>query len=429
MHEKYGEVVRVGPEELSFITETAWKEIYAYHHDRPAWLKAPRRVPFPNNVEPIATTDDATHTRQRKLLAHAFSEKALKEQEGILVSYVDLLVEKLHGQIKNGQSTVDMVGWYNHTTFDVIGDFTYGESFHSLESGGYHPWVWAIFQGVKWSVRMFQMTEFLPVYRVVQILTPPSVKKAGAANFNHNRERVQKRLDRGAIDHPDFMSYVLKYNDERSMSRDEIDSTFGFLAMAGSETTATLLSGCTYYLLRNPAVYKKLCTEILTAFKAESEISIDSASHLPYLKAVLEESLRIYPPVPAALNRVVAAPGATISGYFVPGGTHVGIPQHTAHHSSRNFKDPDSFLPERWLPKCAERFAGDRKAVSMPFSTGNWNCVGKNLAYAEMKLILTRMVWNFDMKLANEGEDWTKQKAFILWDKHPLMVALAPRTK
>ena len=429
MHEKYGEVVRIAPEELSFITETAWKEIYAYHHGRPVWLKARRRAPFPNNVEPIFTTDDATHTRQRKLLAHAFSEKALKEQEGILVSYVDLLIEKLRGQIKTGQNTVDMVSWYNHTTFDVIGDFTYGESFQSLEKSGYHPWVWSLFQGIKVSTRMFAMTELPPLDRFVQLLTPSSFKKLGVANFTYSQEKVQKRLDRGAIDHPDFMSYVLKYNDERGMSRDEIDSTFSILALAGSETTATLLSGCTYYLLKNPAIYAKLTNEILTAFKDDSEITIDSTSRLPYLKAVLDESLRIYPPVPAALNRVVAAPGDTISGYFVPGGTQVGIPQHTAYHSPRNFKDPDSFIPERWLPEHAEEFAGDRKAACMPFSTGNWNCIGKNLALAEMKLIMTKMVWNFEMKLTDDRDEWPKQKVFVLWDKKPLMVALTPRVK
>ena len=429
MHEKYGEVVRIAPGELSFISETAWKEIYAYHHGRPAWLKAARRLSFPNKVEPFLTADDATHTRQRKLLAHAFSEKALKEQEGILLSYVDLLIEKLQGQIKSGRNTVDMVNWYNHTTFDVIGDFTYGESFHGLEKGGYHPWVLSNFQGIKLSTQMFEMSEFPPIHRLVELLTPSSMKKLRDANFSYSRERVQKRLDMGAIDHPDFMSYVLKYNDERGMSRDEIDSTFSILALAGSETTATLLSGCTYYLLKNPAVYKRLSTEILTAFKDEPEITIDTTNQLPYLKAVLDESLRIYPPVPAALNRVVAAPGDTISGWFVPAGTKVGIPQYTAHHSSRNFKDPDSFIPERWLPEHAEEFAGDRKAVFMPFSAGNWNCIGKNLALAEMKLIMTKMVWSFDMKLAEAGENWTEQKVFVLWEKKPLMVALTPRTK
>ncbi len=429
LHERYGEVVRLAPGEVSFISETAWKEIYAYHNGRPAWIKAERGPPFPNNVEPIITTSDVAHTRQRKLLAHAFSERALKEQEGIIVSYVDLLVEKLREQVKLGQNPVDMVNWYNHTTFDVIGDFTYGESFHSLEKGDYHPWVWSIYHGVKALVLMGAMKDLLPFNSLTKLLIPSSMKNLGNANFTYSRDKIQERLDKGATGHPDFMSYVLKYNDEKGMSRDEIDSTFSTLALAGSETTATLLSGCTYYLLKNPEVYAKLTHEILAAFSNEAEIRIDSTNRLPYLKAVLEESLRVYPPVPSALSRVVAPPGDTISGYFIPGGTMVGIPQHTAYHSSRNFTAPDAFIPERWLPEHVGEYAGDRKSAFMPFSAGNWNCIGKNLAYAEMRLVVARMVWEFEMELADKGENWVDQRMYGLWDKKPLMVKLSPRSK
>ena len=429
LHEKYGEVVRIAPDELSFISETAWKEIYGYHHGRPAWLKTLRRPPFPNNVEPILTTNDAAHTRQRKLLAHAFSEKALKEQEGLIISFVDLLIEKLHGQVKARRSPVDMVQWYNYTTFDVVGEFTYGESFHSLDKGDYHPWVESIFAGVKVSARMLAVKDILPFAGLAKLLSTSSMKATSYANFNYTVKKIQERIDRGTIDHPDFMSYVLKYNDERGMSRDEIDSTFALLALAGSETTATLLSGCTYYLLKNPAVLAKLTTEILAAFNTESEVNIESTSHLQYMKAVLDESLRIYPPVPTSLSRVVAPPGDTISGYFIPSGTVVGIPQHTAYHSSRNFTTADSFIPERWLPEHVDEFKADRKSAWAPFSVGNWNCIGKNLAYAEMRLIVTKMIWNFDMKLVDVEEKWTDQKVYGLWDKKPLMVQLTPRSK
>jgi len=181
--------------------------------------------------------------------------------------------------------------------------------------------------------------------------------------------------------------------------------------------------------LENPAVYAKLTHEIFAAFTDGAEISIDSTNRLSYLKAVLEESLRIYPPVPSALSRVVAPPGDTISGYFVPGGTIVGIPHNTAYHSPRNFTAPDTFIPERWLPEYADEFAGDRKAVCMPFSAGNWNCIGKNLANAEMRLILAKMVWNFEMSLADAEDNWADQKVYGLWDKKPLTVNLTARSK
>ena len=429
LHEKYGEVVRITPGELSFISESAWKEIYGYHHGRPTYIKAPRKFQFPNNTEPILSTSEAAHARQRKLLTHAFSDKALKEQEGLIVSYIDLLIQKLEEKVKSDQRVVDMVCWYNHTTFDVTGDLTYGESFHSLETGDYHPWVTAIFETIKVAMQMTVLNDLPPLLDIINLIMPPSLMKRATANFYYSVKKTQERLDKGVSNHPDFMSYVLKYNDERGMSRDEIDSTFSVLVVAGSETSATLLSGCTYYLLKNPAVYAKLSHEIRATFGNEAEISIESTNRLPYLKAVLDESLRIYPPAADGFPRVVASPGDNISGYFVPGGTIVGIPQHTINHSSRNFKAPDSFIPERWLPEHAEEFAGDRKAACMPFSAGSWNCIGKNLAYAEMRLIMAKMFWNFDMELADPQDIWTDQKSYINWEKKPLMVQLTPRIK
>ena len=103
------------------------------------------------------------------------------------------------------------------------------------------------------------------------------------------------------------------------MSRKELMSTSGLLIIAGSETTATLLSGVTYYLLKTPHAYAKLKEEVRGAFEKAEEITLTSTSQLPYLQACLEEALRIYPPVPLALPRRTRPEGDIISGVFVPG--------------------------------------------------------------------------------------------------------------
>ena len=105
------------------------------------------------------------------------------------------------------------------------------------------------------------------------------------------------------------------------MTREEIISNSGVLLVAGSETTATLLSGATYYILSNLVVLKKLQAEIRDAFQSEDEItplSVRSAGKLPYMEAVLTESLRMYPPIPASLPRMTGSMGETIDGPFVP---------------------------------------------------------------------------------------------------------------
>lgn len=149
---------------------------------------------------------------------------------------------------------------------------------------------------------------------------------------------------------------------------------------------------------------------------------------LPYLLAVLEESLRIYPPVPVALNRVVPPDGASICGRWVPGGTVVGIPQYAANHSPINFVDPDTFNPERFMSGKHPEFEGDKRAVFQPFSAGPRNCLGRNLAYAEMKLILARCVFNFDFTPGTNARRWFDQQTYILWEKRPLMLKVSERS-
>lgn len=102
------------------------------------------------------------------------------------------------------------------------------------------------------------------------------------------------------------------------MSLDELEGNSSILIIAGSETTATLLSGLVYLLLKCPEKMKKLVDEVRSTFQDEGEIDLTSVNKLPYMVACIEEALRMYPPVPTGLPRVVPEGGATISGHFVP---------------------------------------------------------------------------------------------------------------
>ena len=128
-------------------------------------------------------------------------------------------------------------------------------------------------------------------------------------------------------------------------------------------------------------------------------------------------------------NRVVRPGGASIAGQWVPGGTSVALQQYAACRSDLNFRRPTEFLPQRWLAD--PEFAHDRRAASQPFSVGPRNCIGRQLAYAEMRLILARILWRFDMELdwgSMGSNDWLlEQPVWVLWYKSPLWVKLSPR--
>jgi cytochrome P450 len=100
-------------------------------------------------------------------------------------------------------------------------------------------------------------------------------------------------MDAGIKDRPDFMSYILRYNDHRGLTPEEIFENANFLVVAGSETTASLLSGLVFYLLKHPDIYDKLVNEIRSAFNSQEEISLDGVGRLDYMLAVLKEGLRI----------------------------------------------------------------------------------------------------------------------------------------
>ncbi|RLL98773.1 hypothetical protein CFD26_105148 [Aspergillus turcosus] len=432
LHDRYGDVVRIGPNALVYRTPRAWKEIYG-HRTKKGQRTFPKDpsvyAPLPNGVNAIITAAESDHIRMRRLLAHALSDRALREQEPLLHLYADLLVRKLREKLDHSPSEViDITRWYNYTTFDLIGDLAFGEPFHCLKDSQYHWWVSIILDAVKLSVYL-RVLWFFPFLRpLTTLLVPSYLHQRREASFQLSVEKVSRRLRR-QTDRPDFISYILRHKDEESrMSRDEIDANAATLVLAGSETTAALLSGCTFYLLKNPHVYRRLVTEIRSRFQDPSEIRLSSIATLPYLNAVLEESLRIYPPIPAMLPRLVPEEGAMINGEYVPAGTSVSISLWSTFHSSTNFHDPESFIPERWLAHEEEtngRFATDRKEAFQPFSYGPRNCLGQHLANAEMRLILAKVIWHLDMELCPESEDWADQESYNLWSRPPLKVTIS----
>lgn len=103
----------------------------------------------------------------------------------------------------------------------------------------------------------------------------------------------------------------------------------------------------------------------------------------------------------------------------------VAVPGWAACHSPLNFCDPGSFVPERWLGD--SRYADDRREASQPFNIGPRGCIGRNLAYAEMRIILARMLFDFDLELMGSSKLWLENlKNFTMWQKDPMMVRLKP---
>ncbi|GKU06478.1 cytochrome p450 monooxygenase [Fusarium langsethiae] len=423
LHDKYGPVVRFGPTDISYTAAQAWNDINGPKDSEKAQEFSVQPV---NGVPSMLTTDVENHTRMRRLFSPAFSERALKQQEPLFQKYSDLLMYKISEVGENGAKPVEMCQLLNFTTFDVMAELCFGDHLNLLATNEYSPWVRSIFD----SLKMLPIASMINYYPILNALftrfEPKSVTQQRITHCKHSEERVNRRLENGS-DQPDVWNLVLAAKEGKGITVKEMHSNAELFMLAGSETTATLLSGCLYYLLSCPDKMDALLKEIRGKFTKADDITFERLAELKYMNACIKEALRVYPPVPIGSPRVVSPGGQQILGRYIPADTRVSVHHWSTYRSESNFKDAGRFVPERWL-KTESRYAGDALEAHQPFGFGPRNCLGQNMAMHEIRLMLATLVFNFDFELCEESRNWADQKAFALWIKNPLMVRATPVT-
>lgn len=221
---------------------------------------------------------------------------------------------------------VDLNEWYNYAAFDIIADAAFGEPFNTLQESTYRPWLSLI--GKTWKAITFAsaVKSMVPPLYFFRCLIPigPYLQKE-VDKFNLILDRVRKRMALGTTC-ISLLSLVLEHNNgKEKMTEQEIISNATLFVAAGTETVTTLLSSLTYLLTRNDRVMQNLAREIRNSFMDERQMTMHSVSQLSYLTACIREALRVFPPIPEGLPRVVPSEGEEISGQFVPGGVCIFI--------------------------------------------------------------------------------------------------------
>jgi cytochrome P450 len=318
MHTKFGEVMRVSPDEVYFLNPQAWKDIYGHGH-----AEFPKFYPegYHMNPKKIIASNPSDHFRLRRAMLPAFSDKALSQQEPLIRTYVDLLIQRLR-EISETTDYTNMVRWYNFTTFDLIADLAYGESLHGLETGQSNVWLDNIEKILVIAPIIVMIGASKMIGKVLLLLLGPLLRKAEKKHIANVEKLAKTRLTaRKQPDRGDFMDFFLRSRGQaHQLTDEEIIVNSDLLMVAGSETTATLLSGLTYWLLRTPHALKRVTQEVREAFDSDEEMTfLETRSRLPYLSACLEEGLRMFPPVPLSISRSV--PGETpmeVCGLMIP---------------------------------------------------------------------------------------------------------------
>ncbi|KAJ4326188.1 hypothetical protein N0V94_000134 [Neodidymelliopsis sp. IMI 364377] len=372
--------------------------------------------------------NEETHARFKRAFANAFSDKSLRDQAPIVENYVDQLMSKLQ---ESTAKTMDLEHLMECISFDIGSDLSFGESFDSLKTGKVHPWVEVAKGFGKGLALIASINQYPPLERLLRFIIPKKVLQKMQGHAQMSSAMAQKRLATHTS-RPDFVTPTKAHVDAKGgITGKEWDINLMILVFAASETVASALTAIFRHLVQHPGVLHRLTSELRATFSCEADVTIASTAQLPYLNAVINESLRIAPPVVIGVPRVVPAGGATVCGRHVPAGTYVAYNQHAANRQSYNFHAPNSFIPERFLSpaKGPSLYAKDNMAGFKPFGVGRHQCIGMKLAWAEMRVVVARVLWQLDIRLAEEGDvwDWGEQATYIFWEKRALSVSVTER--
>ncbi|RKP25029.1 cytochrome P450 [Syncephalis pseudoplumigaleata] len=421
-HERYGPIVRTGPRSVSVSDPDAMRQIYGSHAFRKTRMYDTFQL-LGNNV--FGTRDPAFHRTRKRLIAPVYNQTTLNRVEGLIWrSGVQTLMDKLEGVARSGR-VANLFREFMYMTFDVTGETVFGRSF-GLTKEGSHP----ILQWMADFSRMSMLRVLLPLLYRVQLpwlfgRLYESEKKLYA--FTKTALEQRKLV---ASPRRDALQQLIEATDDETGARltdDEMIPEMLVQMVAGTDTTSITLSWCVHLLLQYPDAYRRLRAEIDAALpERDMPIAYAAVSKLPFLDAVLHETLRLFPPVSDGLPRQVPKSGATVGGHHLPPGTTVFCSAYALHRSSALWDRPNDFVPDRWLVS-SEQIA-DMKRAFIPFSFGPRACLGRNLAWMELKLTISALVRRFDIKHEQGGCMDPIYKFMLTPKDHRVDVRLYPRS-
>ncbi|KAH7157917.1 averantin oxidoreductase [Dactylonectria estremocensis] len=389
LHDTYGDVVRIGPSELSVAIPGAFEVI---HSNSSPCSKGPWYNLSLPMIPLLNARNKADHTVKRKPWAQGFNSAALRNYEHRVEHHTRLLMKKID---ETAGQPLDVSLWCNFYAFDVMGDLAFGKSFNMLKDGVKHfflelthsstilvtlfgkcSWCWLLIQSIP--IITYQREKFL----------------------DWLRQQVKERAE-NEPELPDVLSWILSAfrEVEKPSKQHELDllGEANLIVVAGSDTTAAAMTCTLFELACHPEVCRKLQLEIDGYFATHETTDFSGLSRLEYLQAVIDEAFRLHPTVPSGLQRATPPEGLQIGDVFIPGHMIVQIPTYTTMRDDRRYVRPNDFVPERWTtkPDLVKNTSG-----FAPFSMGRYSCPGKQLALMEIRHVISQIVNKYDVGFA-----------------------------
>lgn len=381
--------------------------------------------PTPTTSNTLTVVDKDAHRQRRKSLAPAFSEHALRSFEPIILQNVDILLKETiratEGSQNGGWSdALNMIDRCKYFTLDVMTAFGFGQTLHAQTQRRNRGILLGMRTGSMLSGICAQYPHLRHCKAIIERLIRSSNTWTRERFAGLMRQIVKTRLGETHDAKQDLLSFIMRSKENtigNGLTLEELWMESRMLMLAGkqslikqkpyltaltlgTDTIASVFAATLFYLSRNPSCYQKLRSEIRTTFLSDAEIhSGRRLGECLYLRAAINEAMRLSPPIGMALWRETCE-DITIDGHLVPAGTDMGCAMYGLFRSEDTFPRASEYIPERWLLSDAEWniHLPDAQYAFHPFSIGSRKCVGQSMAYAELTLALAKLIWRFDFR-------------------------------
>ena len=446
---KKAPVLRIGPNSLSFGDIRAIKDLYG--HATKCEKDLNYSVAAGSHRHLIDSVDRPEHARKRKLMSAAFAIKNLEPWEfkvahvtsGLLQAFDIRCTEPLPASTTSpdpADLTIDFNKWVNLFTIEAINKIALSASLGLLEQGSDEVTAERP-DGFKYKARYRQaqnqtsyaqsvfiwdythyhwlarLSKLVPKWRQVWQEAEPW----NDVVYHQAAERLRRYQAGEKLD--DFFTSMMtkKSGQPNNLEWGEIIAEVSIIINAGADTTAIALSHIMEMLIRHPQHLQTLREEVDSVLEDDEVVApYDKVKNLPFLRACLDEGLRLMPPTSAGLARRTPAEGARVLDEWIPGDTSVSMTIYAAHRDPNVFPEPEQFQPHRWLnPEERKRM----EPYFIPFTTGARGCIGRNISYLEQAVVVASLVHRYDFALPSPSWKLQRHEAFnILVGEMPMKI-------
>ncbi|KAF3000084.1 hypothetical protein E8E13_002367 [Curvularia kusanoi] len=413
LHEKYGSVVRYGPDRILFNSPESMEEIYGRKNDlfKGRAYEGMRMQPLPSVFN---AANNELHASRRKVISQGFSEQAMRSSEPKILKHVANYCNALFGPatLEEWSEPRETTQWSAFFAIDLIADLTVGQStvmLTSPENRKYNPARKANFARMGLAMQWPEAfcSGIINPLKVGELLLP-EIARLGKqwhellSSWIATRLKELKRSE-NLDNENDMIVAIARYRDPKTgigLSDGDLTAEMTTLLIAGSGTITTGMTSLLWCLSRWPETYQKAAQEVRSIFNTSESIGMNGLlTKCTYLKACLYEAMRVSPAPTTPLYREAGPGGAVICGIHIPEGFEVATTIYALHHNESYHPNSFHFDPERWLQD--KETVQKTKAAWAPFSVGERNCVGMTLATNEILVAMATILWHGDFRVSD----------------------------